>query len=621
MATHFHQLRKNLNLSTSALLEVCQELNLKKGESSVFANSEAEQVRARLLKKQAAPAKAPATATLTPPVEPSRATTVVPPPTQPQRQNQVERPPSAPVSVTPVAVTTPTAVRSPVPPITVPSPLRVPNNSASVGANTDLAERLANLVKEYGGPSAHFHRRIYALAKELNLDSKSLVDLGRAAGLSGIGSALASIDLEGLLKLKQYVSSDSYKQARQTAAPPELKAEVAVTVPPVASTSPSALPSTSIPAANVSPSTPLANVTPAAPATNSDVRFASTEGWRHFGMQALSADMLRDRFGLHFSPSLIRSIAAWLPSHHLLLCGPPGSGKTELAKALPSLLFAESRQPYILATAHSSWSAHDVIGGMTIMNGSSAFVPGVFTEAVIQATENQGQTWLILDEINRADIDRAMGPMFTALEDFYLNVQLDPTQGTVERIPVPRSFRVIATMNTSDKNHLFPMSNALKRRFAVIDVQPASQISEYQILHSRLDEFLRANTHLSPERASSIIAEPTITEFLRKLADVFANLRSQASRPDENEVPELHVGTAIPLGVCKFVVASLLDNDSHSAKLDDLVDEALGSTLLPQFENLNLNELRAVEKVLEDAAWNLPRCLRKLRHWQSRYRD
>jgi len=48
--------------------------------------------------------------------------------------------------------------------------------------------------------------RIYALAKELNLDSKELVDICSRAGIPGKGSALASLDEEEIAKVKQHLS-------------------------------------------------------------------------------------------------------------------------------------------------------------------------------------------------------------------------------------------------------------------------------------------------------------------------------------------------------------------------------------------------------------------------------
>ena len=47
--------------------------------------------------------------------------------------------------------------------------------------------------------------RIYALAKELKVDSKELVDICTKAGVPGKGSALASLTEEEVEKVKQFL--------------------------------------------------------------------------------------------------------------------------------------------------------------------------------------------------------------------------------------------------------------------------------------------------------------------------------------------------------------------------------------------------------------------------------
>jgi translation initiation factor IF-2 len=58
--------------------------------------------------------------------------------------------------------------------------------------------------------------RIYALAKELKVDSKELVELCARAGVSGKGSALASLTDDELIKVKAYLSGDRSKPASAT---------------------------------------------------------------------------------------------------------------------------------------------------------------------------------------------------------------------------------------------------------------------------------------------------------------------------------------------------------------------------------------------------------------------
>ncbi len=49
--------------------------------------------------------------------------------------------------------------------------------------------------------------RIYALAKELQIDSKELVDICTKAGIPGKGSALASLNDDEVVRVKAFLAS------------------------------------------------------------------------------------------------------------------------------------------------------------------------------------------------------------------------------------------------------------------------------------------------------------------------------------------------------------------------------------------------------------------------------
>jgi len=73
--------------------------------------------------------------------------------------------------------------------------------------------------------------RIYALAKELNLDSKDLVDLVKKVGITGKGSALASLTDEEADKVREHIAGAS-KSAPSKAAPAAPMAAVREPVAP-----------------------------------------------------------------------------------------------------------------------------------------------------------------------------------------------------------------------------------------------------------------------------------------------------------------------------------------------------------------------------------------------------
>ena len=76
--------------------------------------------------------------------------------------------------------------------------------------------------------------RIYALAKDLKIDSKELVEFCNKAGIPGKGSALASLEDDEIAKLKTWMEASSTK--RQPSGPAPLVDTRAVLSSPVAAT-------------------------------------------------------------------------------------------------------------------------------------------------------------------------------------------------------------------------------------------------------------------------------------------------------------------------------------------------------------------------------------------------
>ena len=184
------------------------------------------------------------------------------------------------------------------------------------------------------------------------------------------------------------------------------------------------------------------------------------------------------------------------------LVGPPGTAKSSLlvnmlesAGAEPSTIGLKRGPKYLSVTAEVDWTARTIIGGYYPQeDGALVFREGFLLQAI------KNDQILLIDEMNRADLDRVLGPVLTFLTGqpvdlgmthlgsetgenkskkmvlvWSTTVESGMREDEEQRVYYAGTdWRLLGTYNNVDRGRVFPMGSALQRRWALIPVPPIS---------------------------------------------------------------------------------------------------------------------------------------------------
>lgn len=196
---------------------------------------------------------------------------------------------------------------------------------------------------------------------------------------------------------------------------------------------------------------------------------------RDYTFEELQEDILWDDEDLH---ELIDALApANGFSRQVVLTGPPGTGKTWVAKQVVRFLTKGDTSRSRLVQFHSSYSYEQFIEGLrpVVKSGGIDFerVDGVVIKLAKECLSSPDRRFLIIDEINRANLPRVLGELLYLFEYRDEAVDLQFTEG----FKLPANLVFFATMNTADRS-IRSIDAALRRRFDFIQCPADARILE-----------------------------------------------------------------------------------------------------------------------------------------------
>jgi len=203
------------------------------------------------------------------------------------------------------------------------------------------------------------------------------------------------------------------------------------------------------------------------------------------------------------------------------------------------------------------------------------FSPGIITRAILD-----GQ-WLVIDEINRTDIDKAIGPFFSNLSNQevmlpFINssgqnfsLRIGSAESTESEYYVHPYWRMIGTMNDFDKSSLYKISYALLRRFAIIKIPTPKTIEILNIIKTQiptcnLDKGLSKIVHISEYR---------------------------------------EIGPGIYLDMARYIINRCAD---PIAQTEEYTREAVEIYLLPQLQGISSSTIKNIATIFKQALPDYP---------------
>lgn len=232
----------------------------------------------------------------------------------------------------------------------------------------------------------------------------------------------------------------------------------------------------------------------------------------------------------------------------VIIEGPPGTGKTELARRMLRDAYAGNGMEIQF---HPGTTYESFIGGLAPKSGGAMGftfepMPGHLMEACREARKNPDQRYvLVIDEINRADLAKVLGEAIYLFEPGHTEriVHLHYTFPEIgSAFSLPPNLDVIGTMNSADRS-IAILDIAVRRRFAFVPLWPQVDVVREHSGEKLLSAFqLLVNTFLEHAGNDAMSLLPGHAYFLGSDDVAHTKLTTEVSPLLEEYLAQGYVG-------------------------------------------------------------------------------
>lgn len=295
-------------------------------------------------------------------------------------------------------------------------------------------------------------------------------------------------------------------------------------------------------------------------------------------------------------------------SKAVLLVGPPGTGKTQILKDAIRRIsdspenygFGGSTISSNWVTAQENWTYDDLVLGQDLTDGTLHLKEGSLLSSI------RRNEWLVIDEFNRADMDRVMGATLTWLSGEPVTIGPEKSESgdkkailgwkneigsSVSKLPsgdmeyvAGSDWRLLGTYNGVDGYRVFSMGQALARRFAHVPIPPIRENQFRSVIEKLCGD--------SPRQAA-------IVDSLTAIYAVHL------------ELPSAMVGPGVLIPMVTYIINGLEHGDTTDDYFSQLLSEAYVISVGPVVNRLEPIQKEALMQALtkvptisaDDHAW------------------